>query len=276
MSPARSIAFLSDYGLEDEFVGVCHAVMAQISPESTIVDLSHLVPPQDVLAGALILSRAIRSLPPATVIVAVVDPGVGTVRRSIAVETRTDGRLLVGPDNGLLSIAWAEDEGITRAVEITAPNVLRQPVSATFHGRDIFAPAAAHLAAGFAIEELGPSVDLDSLTVLSIPEPVVRDGRIDCQVLSSDRFGNIRLSARAADLETAGVKAASSIEVGSKGDAVSARRVRTFGDVREGELALIVDSVGGLGLVVNKGSAAERLGLRRGDTVTLRGAEAVA
>ncbi|HEX2267426.1 MAG TPA: SAM-dependent chlorinase/fluorinase, partial [Actinomycetota bacterium] len=146
MSPPRPIAFLSDYGLEDEFVGVCHAVMAQISPESTIVDLSHLVPPQDVFAGALILSRAIRSLPPATVIVAVVDPGVGTVRRSIAVETRTDGRLLVGPDNGLLSIAWAEDEGITRAVEITAPNVLRQPVPATFHGRDIFAPAAAHLA----------------------------------------------------------------------------------------------------------------------------------
>ena len=274
MSPARPIAFLSDYGLEDEFVGVCHAVMAQISPDSAIIVLSHLVPAQNVLAGALILSRAIRSLPPEAVIVAVVDPGVGTVRRSVAVETRTDGRLLVGPDNGLLSLAWAEDQGVSRAVEITAPDVLRQPVSATFHGRDIFAPAAGHLAAGLPIEELGPPIDLDSLTVLSIPEPVVREGRIDCQVLSSDRFGNIRLSARAVDLESAGMEAVASIEVGSKGHAVSAQRARTFGDVAESELALIVDSVGGLGLVVNKGSAAERLGLSAGDVVTLRRGEA--
>ncbi len=274
MSPARSIAFLSDYGLEDEFVGVCHAVMAGISPESTIVDLSHLVAPQDVLAGALILSRAVRSLPPEAVIVAVVDPGVGTVRRSVAVETRGYGRLLVGPDNGLLSLAWAEDEGVGRAVEITSPNVLREPVSATFHGRDIFAPAAAHLAAGVPLEELGPSVELDSLVALSIPEPVVRDGRIDCQVLSSDRFGNIRLSARAVDLESAGMEAISSIEVGSKGHAVSAQRARTFGEVGESELAVIVDSVGGVGLVINQGNAAERLGLSVGDVVTLRRGEA--
>lgn len=274
MSPARSIAFLSDYGLEDEFVGVCHAVMAQISPESTIVDLSHLVPPQDVLAGALILSRAVRSLPPEAVIVAVVDPGVGTVRRSVAVETRGDGRLLVGPDNGLLSLAWAENEGVGRAVEITSPKVLRQPVSATFHGRDIFAPAAAHLAAGVPLEELGGPVELDSLMVLSIPGAVVREGRIDCQVLSSDRFGNLRLSARASDLETAGMEAVTPIEVGSKGQAVSAQRARTFGDVAENELALIIDSVGGLGLVINQGNAAETLGLSTGDTVTLRRGEA--
>jgi S-adenosylmethionine hydrolase len=274
MLQARPIAFLSDYGLEDEFVGVCHAVMAQIAPDSTIIDLSHLVPAQDVLAGALVLSRAVRSLPPEAVIVAVVDPGVGTVRRPVAVETRTDGRLLVGPDNGLLSLAWAEDHGVSRAVEVTAPTVLRQPVSATFHGRDIFAPAAAHLAAGLPIEELGPSIDPDSLTALSIPEPVVRDGRIDCQILSSDRFGNLRLSARAADLETAGMEAVSSIEVGSKGQAVSAQRARTFGDVAESELAVIIDSVGGLGLVINKGNAAEKLGLGAGDVVTLRRGEA--
>ena len=276
MSPARSIAFLSDYGLEDEFVGVCHAVMAQISPGSTIIDLSHLVPPQDVLAGALMLSRAVRSLPPEAVVVAVVDPGVGTVRRSVAVETRRHGRLLVGPDNGLLSLAWAEDQGISRAVEITATNVLRQPVSATFHGRDIFAPAAAHLAAGLPIDELGSSVDLDSVMTLSVPEPVVREGRIDCQVLSSDRFGNVRLSARHPDLESAGMQDASAIEVRSKGHSLRAQRVRTFGEVAEGELALIVDSVGGLGLVVNKGNAAERLGLSVGDAVTLQRGEAVA
>ncbi|HEX2069050.1 MAG TPA: SAM-dependent chlorinase/fluorinase [Actinomycetota bacterium] len=274
MSQARPIAFLSDYGLEDEFVGVCHAVMAQISPDSPIVDLSHLVSPQDVLAGALILSRAIRSLPSEAVIVAVVDPGVGTTRRSVAIETRTDGRLLVGPDNGLLSLAWPEDEGLGRAVEITSPKVLRQPVSATFHGRDIFAPAAAHLAAGVPLEELGAPVELDSLTVLTIPEPVVREGRIDCQVLSSDRFGNLRLSARAADLESAGLESVSSIDVGSKGRAVSAHRARTFGDVTENQLALIVDSVGGLGLVINQGNAAETLSLRTGDTVTLRRREA--
>ena len=274
--PARPIVFLSDYGLEDEFVGVCHAVMTQTSPDSSIIDLSHAVPPQDVLAGALMLSRAVRSLSPETVIVAVVDPGVGTVRRSVAIETQTDDRLLVGPDNGLLSLAWAEDGGVKRAVEISSPNVLRQPVSATFHGRDIFAPAAAHLAAGLPIEELGPPIDSDSLVALTIPEPVIRDGRIDCQVLSSDRFGNLRLSARANELEQAGMDSAASISVGSKGDAVSIQRARTFGDVPEGKPALIVDSVGGLGIVVNGGSAAEKLGLTPGELVTLRREEAVA
>lgn len=276
MPAPRPIAFLSDYGLEDEFVGVCHAVMAQISPGSAIIDLTHAVPPQNVLAGALILSRAVRSLPPEAVIVAVVDPGVGTIRRSVAVETRADNRLLVGPDNGLLSLAWVEDKGVNRAIEITSPKVLRRPVSATFHGRDIFAPAAAHLATGLPIEELGPSIEPESLIALSIPEPVVRRGRIDCQVLSSDRFGNVRLSARAPDLELAGMEATPSVELQSKGEVMSALRARTFGDVPEGELALIVDSVGGVGIVVNRGNAAEKLGVSIGDPVTLRVAEAVA
>ena len=276
MSAARPIVFFTDYGLEDEFVGVCHAVMVDISPQSTVIDLTHGIRPQDVLGGALILSRAVRALPPDAVIIGVVDPGVGTQRRSVAVETRDESRLMVGPDNGLLSLGWAKDGGVNRAFEITSPKVLRQPVSATFHGRDVFAPAAAHLADGLPIQDLGPSVEAGSLVALTMPEPVVREGRIDCQVLSSDRFGNVRLSAGATDLREASMDNVRSIRVGSKGMSVSVHRARTFGEIPEGEPALIVDSVGGLGIVVNRGNAAEALGLAPGELVTLQREEAVA
>src|SRR5919198_5551754 len=176
MPKGRPIVFLSDYGLEDEFVGICHAVIARVSPESTVIDLSHAVPPQDVLRGALLLGRSIRYLPADAVVLAVVDPGVGTPRRPVAVETTEGGQLLVGPDNGLLSLAWAERSGVARAVEISQPEVILEPVSATFHGRDIFAPAAAHLASGSDLAALGPDVGPASLAVLEVPVPGVEPG----------------------------------------------------------------------------------------------------
>jgi S-adenosylmethionine hydrolase len=267
---ARPIVFLSDYGLEDEFVGICHAVMVRISPESRIVDLSHAVPPQDVLRGALILHRAIQYLPIEAAVVAVVDPGVGTPRRPVAVETVQGSRILIGPDNGVLSLAWAEVGGVAKAVEIASRAVILEPVSRTFHGRDIFSPAAAHLARGMALEELGPSVDPRSLTVLSLPRASVEPGEIDAEALAIDHFGNVQLSARVEDLATAGIEGLPDLELQASEWSTKVRRVETFGEVVEGEFGLIVDSTGWLAVVINRGSAAEALGLRAGDPVTVR------
>jgi len=270
MPKGRPIVFLSDYGLEDEFVGICHAVIARISPASPVVDLTHAIPPHDVLRGALVLGRSIRYLPTDAVILAVVDPGVGTPRRPVAVETSRGGQLLVGPDNGLLSLAWAERGGVARGVEITEPKVILEPVSATFHGRDIFAPAAAHLADGAAISELGPDVDAASLVEVHPPAPGVETGRIDAEVFGVDRFGNVQLSAGMGDLERAGLAGATRLEAVTRGLAAAVRRAATFGDVTEGEFGLIVDSGGRLAVVLNRGSAAEALELAPGDPVAIQ------
>lgn len=266
---SRPIVFLSDYGLEDEFVGICHAVIARISPDSRVVDLTHAIPPQDVLRGALALSRSIRFLPSDAVVLAVVDPGVGTPRRPVAVETG-HGNLLVAPDNGLLSLAWSERGGVARAVEITSSEVVLTPISATFHGRDIFAPAAAHLAAGLRLEMLGSALDSDGLVSVTVPEPNVEPGRLDGQVLGVDRFGNAQLSLRPADLRQAGLAEVARLEVVVRDRAMPIRPAVAFGDVAEGEFAVVVDSGGWLALVVNRGNAAEELGLIPGDPVTVR------
>jgi S-adenosyl-L-methionine hydrolase (adenosine-forming) len=267
---ARPIVFLSDYGLEDEFVGICHAVMARISPESRVIDLSHAVPPQDVLQGALALYRAVGYLPAEAVVLVIVDPGVGTPRRPVAVETVQRGRLLVGPDNGVLSLAWAEEGGVAAAVEISSPEVMLEPVSKTFHGRDIFAPAAASLARGMDLRRLGPAVDPASLISLQLPSAGVEPGQVDAEVLAIDRFGNTQLSATPDDLEAAGLGHAHELELTAGEWSTRVRPVATFGDVVEGEFGLIVDSSGWLAVVINRGSAAEALGLAVGDPVAVR------
>jgi S-adenosylmethionine hydrolase len=270
MVSGKPIVFLSDYGLEDEFVGICHAVMARISPESTVIDLTHAIPPQDVLRGALVLGRSIRYLPTDAVILAVVDPGVGTPRRPVAVETSQGGQLMVGPDNGLLSLASAERRGVARGFEIADQGVILEPVSATFHGRDIFAPAAAHLAAGVSLEKLGPEVDPQSLRVLQAPVAEVEAGRVDAEVLGVDRFGNVALSAGVEHMERAGLGRAVRLEAVTRAGATPVRRAKTFGDVNEGEFALIENSSGLLAVVLNRGNAAEELGLALGDPLTIR------
>ena len=271
MSPEpRPIVFLSDYGLEDDFVGICHAVMARISPQSSVIDLSHAVPPQDVVRGALVLHRAIPFLPTDAVVLAVVDPGVGTPRLPVAVQTIRHGRLLIGPDNGLLSLAWLLDQGVAAAVKIASPSVLLEPVSTTFHGRDIFAPAAAHLARGMALKDLGPPVDPASLVSLSLPTARAEPGRVSAEVLAVDRFGNLQLSARVDDLRAAGMADLQRLEVVGRDRRTDMRRAVTFGDVPEGALGLIVDSSGWLSVVLNRGSAAEVTGLAAGDAVALR------
>jgi hypothetical protein len=262
MTGPRPIVFLTDYGLADEFVGICHGVMARIAPDATVIDLTHAITRQEVLHGALVLARATAYLPQGAVYVAVVDPGVGSDRRAIAVETAS-GAVLVGPDNGLLSMAWEQLGGARRAFEITSDAVTLPTPSKTFHGRDIFTPAAAHLATGVPIEEVGPAIDLDDLQVVELPAPMVAPGKVGARVVGVDGFGNVQLNVRPEDLQRAGL-----------GDRLSvhgreAPRVSVFADLHERALGAIVDSQGYVALVVNQGSAAEFLQLRPGGTVVI-------
>lgn len=259
---SRTIVFLTDYGLADGFVGVCHGVIARIAPDARIVDLTHQIARQDVLGGAIVLARSTRFMPDDAVYLAVVDPGVGSERRPIAVETRA-GALLVGPDNGLLSMTWAELGGAERAVEISAPEVLLHPVSRTFHGRDVFAPAAAHLSAGLALEDVGPTVALGEVHVVDLPAPMVTPGSVGGRVVAVDGFGNVQLNVTAAELEAAGL--GPTLAIGRR----DVPRVATFAEVPYGACGAIVDSDGYVALVVNRGSAAQLLGLSTGDPVVL-------
>jgi S-adenosylmethionine hydrolase len=174
-STPRSIVFLSDFGLSNEWVGISHAVLNRIAPESPIADLSHLVPPLDVLSGALLLADSLPYIAEGAVVLAVVDPNVGK-DRDIAIEV-LGGRLLVGPDNGLLAPAWETSGGVEKAVEITSENVIVRPVAPMFHVRDILCPAAAHLAAGMTIDQLGSELDPTTLVGLNVPEPEIEPGR---------------------------------------------------------------------------------------------------
>jgi S-adenosyl-L-methionine hydrolase (adenosine-forming) len=262
----RPIVFLSDFGLDDEFVGICHGVIARIAPEARVIDLTHGVPPQDVVRAALILAESVPYMPSDAVFLAVVDPGVGTARRAVAVRTKA-GPLLVGPDNGLLSLAWEALEGAEAASAIESADLVLPSASRTFHGRDVFAPAAAHLAAGVPVEDLGPTVDVGGLAVVSVPEPAVEEGRLESLALGIDRFGNVQLNARPHHLELLGLGDAEWLDVRTARRAAPVRRVETFADVGDGEMAVLVDSRGWLALVRNGGSAAHLLGVELGDPV---------
>jgi S-adenosylmethionine hydrolase len=256
---ARPILFVTDYGLEDGFVGVCHAVMARVAPDVRVIDLTHGVPPQDVLAGALALQEAVPHGPTDAVYLGVVDPGVGTDRRGVALAAGE--AFLVGPDNGLLLLAARELGGVERAVSLDPDRVAVGPVSATFHGRDVFAPAAAMLAAGADLGALGDDIDSSWLAVVEPEEPLVAPGRLGTTVLGIDRFGNLRLAVRPEHLGAAGLGDDLVLESGS--DPVAVRRVATFADLGEDELGLLEDSGGWLAVVRNGGSAATALGLGR-------------
>jgi S-adenosylmethionine hydrolase len=267
---ARPIVFCSDYGLTDAFVGLCHGVIARIAPNVRVIDLTHGIPAMDVLGGAAALRSGVPFMPDDSVYLAVVDPGVGTARRAVAVEA-VNGQLLVGPDNGLLSLAWELLGGPARAAGITSPDVILQPTSHTFHGRDVFAPAAAHLANGMDLEALGPPVEVESLRRIELPRPQVVKGEVRCRVLSIDRFGNVQLAAVEDDLLRANLDGAEELvldvdEVG----AIGLRRARTFDDVRAGQAALIVDSAGWLAAAVNGGDLAEAARVKPGDPVLIR------
>jgi S-adenosylmethionine hydrolase len=270
--PAATIVFLSDLGVRDESVGVCHAVMRRIAPDAPIVDLGHGVAPMDIRAGALTLVQALPFLPVDGIVLAVVDPGSGTDRLAIAVRTES-GRLLVGPDNGLLSLAWAQDGGLAEAVAITSGQVILQPPSPVLNARDVFAPAAAHLAAGADLADLGAAVPIESLVAIRLAEPEVGARRIAAEVLDIDRFGNVRLNVRPAHLAEAGFGPDERLEVASTGASARARRIVTYGEVREGESGILADAWGWLSVIRFGASAAESLGVRIGDPVWVAAAD---
>lgn len=256
------ITFLSDYGLSDAFVGVCHGVIARVCPSAHVIDLTHGVPRGDVRAGALMLRGALGYVP-VGVHLAVVDPGVGGERRAVALRT-ADGRRFVGPDNGLLSLCFEPGGGVVEAVEIGRSPFALQPVSATFHGRDVFAPVAARLAAGSSLGDAGEPCDPDGLVRLELPEASVEDGVLVAHAVHLDRFGNVQLDAEALDL-----RAGDSVAISVRSVSWPGVYGRTFADVPAGELVVYEDSDRRLAVAVNQGSAADRLGVSVGDELRI-------
>jgi S-adenosylmethionine hydrolase len=261
------VTLLTDYGYEDEFVGVCHGVIRSICADCDVIDLGHGVPRHDIRRGALVLRNALPYVPPG-VHVAVVDPEVGSERRAVAVRSQDD-RLLVGPDNGLLSLAWERFGGAVEAVDISRSPYRLEPVSATFHGRDLFAAVAAHLAGGADLRDAGDRVDVDELNRLELPHARVADGVVVTHALIVDRFGNVGLDADHETLAGSGLTLGGAVEVESRGARHEARFVRSFADVEPGAMLLYEDAYRTLALAVNRGSAAETLGVLGDDEVRL-------
>jgi len=260
------VSFLSDYGLADEFVGVCKAVVLRAAPSARLIDITHGIPPFDVRAGALALARAVQYLPPG-VVLAVVDPGVGTDRRAVAVEVESG--FLVGPDNGLLAPAVAMLGGASRVVSLTNPEYQLEAPGATFAGRDVFAPAAGYLAAGTALDELGDLVDPASLVPGTVPLPRDDQGRAAGEVLWIDRFGNAQLNIDPGDLAALGVEPGGALEVRCGQDCRTGRWVGSYAEAGPLELAVVVDSYGLVSLTADRRPIADELGLRAGSEVVL-------
>jgi S-adenosylmethionine hydrolase len=259
-----TISFLSDYGLTDEFVGVVHSVIRSIAPEVAVVDLTHQIAPYDVRGGGLALARSAPYLCPG-VVVAVVDPGVGTPRRGIAVEVGDGASVLIGPDNGLLAPAVAMCGGANTVVELTNEDYQLVAPGPTFAGRDVFAPAAAHLCAGVPLDALGPVVDPFTLRPGLLPVAHDTEGELAAEVLWVDRYGNAQLNVDPDEIEPFGDR----VRLRFNDEVRNATVVETFAEVKPNEIGLIVDSYGLVAIVVDQQSAATHLGLGAGTPVHL-------
>lgn len=266
MGSRTCLTFLSDFGLDDGFVAACHGVAASIAPAARVIDITHLVPPGDVRRGAAVLAQTVPAMPPA-VHVAVVDPGVGSARRAIAVQA--GAAILVGPDNGLLSWAITALGGADTVVALTNPALWRLPVSPTFHGRDIFMPVAAHLVAGTALADAGTRISGADLAWLPPPTNRIMGGQAEGEVLSVDRFGNLQLSIPSAAMATLGIAFGSLVTIRCDGREVTATYAETFGSAAPGELVAFTDSAGLVSLAISRGSAAETLSLPPGALVRI-------
>jgi S-adenosylmethionine hydrolase len=253
------VTLLTDYGRNDDFVGVCHGVIRGIHPDADIVDITHGIERYAVRQGALVLRNTLPYMPKG-VHVAVVDPQVGTERRAIALRTG-DGRILVGPDNGLLSLAWERCEQVEIAVDITRSPHRLEPVSATFHGRDIFAPVAAHLAAGAELADAGDPLDPDSLERVELPQPRDENGAVVAHALVIDHFGNVGLNVDHYRLAGTGITLGGRVAVESGGERYVATYAQTFADVKAGELIVYQDAYRMLALAINRGDAGGTLGI---------------
>jgi S-adenosylmethionine hydrolase len=264
----RFITFLTDFGLQDDFVGTCHGVIKRIAPEVEIIDITHGLGAGHVLQGALMLANTLPYMP-VGVHLAVVDPGVGGSRRALALRD-VEGRLYVGPDNGLLVPAAERFGGIADAYELTNSDYALEPVSRTFHGRDLFSPAAAHLALGVDPAKLGPPVAVDALARLDIPQAELGANRIRATVLYVDRFGNIALNLTREHLDHAAIVPGTKVEIEHAGDRYFAVAGRTFADARSGDLLLYEDAYRNVAIAVSRGDAAAVLGVNPGQEVRLR------
>jgi S-adenosyl-L-methionine hydrolase (adenosine-forming) len=265
------ITFLSDYGLADHFVGVCHAVIADICPEARVIDITHGVPRHDIRAGAVILRGAL-PYAPAGVHVAVVDPDVGAERRAVALRL-VDGRILVGPDNGLLMPAAEDAGGVVEAADIAHSRFRLEPVSATFHGRDIFAPVAARLAAGASVADAGTPIEPGALVALALPRARLESGELVAHVVYIDRFGNVALDAGHDQLPESGLKLGRRARVRlSSGETIDVPFVRTFADVGVGDALVYEDADRRLALAIGHGDAATTFGLSIDDELRITSA----
>jgi len=258
-----TISFLSDYGLRDEFVGVVKGVIRSLAPHVTVLDVTHEIPPHDIRAGALTLARSVQYLP-AGIVLAVVDPGVGSDRRAVAIEV--EDAVLVGPDNGLLASAVALAGGAKRAVALTNAEYHLAAPGPTFAGRDIFAPSAAHLCLGVELDQLGEAVDPYTLLPGIVPLSRQEGGKVLGEVLWVDRFGNAQLNVGPDEVEEMEDRVV--VRIGDR-PARLAHRVASYAELKAGQVGLVVDSYGLLSIALNRRSAAEELGFGAGDAVTL-------
>jgi S-adenosyl-L-methionine hydrolase (adenosine-forming) len=262
----KVITFLTDFGLQDDFVGTCHGVMACIAPDARVIDVTHGIAPQSIVQGALVLRSTMKYMP-VGVHLAVVDPGVGGHRSALAVRT-SDGRYFVGPDNGLLMLA-ADKLGVEAAHELVDERYRLANVSRTFHARDVFAPAAAHLASGVPIEQLGPAIDSSELVRVDVPDPEVGKSLISATVVSVDRFGNVATNMRSDHVASLGIERGDRIEVRLTFERYYATLADTFADAAPGELILYEDSYGLVTLAISNGDAARLTGVGPGDELRI-------
>jgi S-adenosyl-L-methionine hydrolase (adenosine-forming) len=261
------VTLLTDYGRDDDFVGVCHGVIHSICPEAQVIDITHGIPRYAVRQGAIVLRNTLPYMP-VGVHVAVVDPQVGTERRGVALSC-DDGRLLVGPDNGVLSLAWESCGGVELAVDITRSPYRIQPVSATFHGRDVFAPVAAQLAAGADLVEAGEELEPESLATVALPQPRLEGGTLVAHALLVDRFGNAGLNVGHEELAGTGLRLGATVELETGGERYLATYAQTFADVTPGELIVYEDAYRTLAVAINRGHAATTLGIAPDSEVRL-------
>lgn len=262
------LTFLSDYGVEDAFLGVCKGVIARTAPSVRVLDVLHLVSPQDVEQGASVLASAVPYLPTPAVHLALVDPFLAAPTRGVAVRC-ADGSTFVSPDNGLTSQAWTHCGGAVAAYVIDDPSLWLPDPARTFRGRDVFSPVAARLAAGLPAERVGTPLALDELVLLPLRPPVVDDDHVHGEVAQVDHFGNLTLNCERADLEAAGMALGDVVELRCGGKTLTVPFALTYGEVPRGRLAVCEDSFRTITLAVNMGSAALALRARRGDPMVI-------
>jgi S-adenosylmethionine hydrolase len=268
MLEKKFITFLSDFGHTDDFVGTCHGVIKKIAPEVEIIDITHGIKPHGIRQGALILEQTLPYMPP-SVIIAVVDPGVGVARKPVAIRTAEE-RFLVGPDNGLLSLAAASLGGAEEIVELICSAYSLPEVCRTFEGRDLSAPAAAHLCRGVSIDKLGPHVPVDELQQLELPVPATADGQITATVVYVDTFGNVQLYLSTEELKSIGASQGGKLEVTYGEEQWTVPYVYAFAEVEPDDLLVYEDSYGRVTFAMNQGNAAEIFQISEDDQMSFK------